>query len=634
MTYKRITHYKWYGYIDAIQATSINEPLFTVQDVEEYGFETALLEGLKKWTCDNADLYKLSPDIQPDGLSFELSNKSTYVNRRISIVRFVQTYHSIPMYGRSQYITLVVIDKKDVLKISGRILDEKQHYRGLSNPISLEIAIESMRNHWTKQHTDVDIFVRDVRKVALPDKQMIGYVGEISKRIFTSSRLIQGEVIIDAETGGLVLINELTEKAEINVKNVEAKVIGLQLKDNPRTETKRIFTGVPAKVFGDFSTIHFEANPELDCDDVWWTDYRMGNDTRFTILDFKNTDGSNASLIANITVDACLFDPSVPPFFNSSTIDFLGNVLVTPGFLAQDLIVKADRILNAIDPMMGELVQFGTFDLDSEHPYLWDHHPDVTESFHQSPFIIVINSSSEFTDNNPGIFKGIWASEEDTESLDLPLPHPTVYVPRGGGSKEQYIDVVCVRSPMPFHTHTFFHEMGHYYDNHNTFGILDGDLQEIVPQLFSLYLHRKLYPKLPYTLATLSEEGHCSLSYLIHQNAGLVVHPDCVDEQSDIAQSIEVSNDGYSIRAFTQAFWSLLFGVSCSADSIPIECDQPDNLPNNYEDRWMEALLFALQMGNFQGLVEFWDNMEIFISLNYPQDLDLLQSVRAFHGIQ
>jgi hypothetical protein len=76
--------------------------------------------------------------------------------------------------------------------------------------------------------------------------------------------------------------------------------------------------------------------------------------------------------------------------------------------------------------------------------------------------------------------------------------------------------------------------------------------------------------------------------------------------------------------------WLRFWGSSCDH----YEQRMPSNLAPNYEDRWMEALLFALQMGNEQSFVEFWENMELFIESNYPADLDLIQSVRALHGLQ
>ena len=71
-----------------------------------------------------------------------------------------------------------------------------------------------------------------------------------------------------------------------------------------------------------------------------------------------------------------------------------------------------------------------------------------------------------------------------------------------------------------------------------------------------------------------------------------------IQNENQIARSINVTNNGYSITAFTQAYWSLLFGVSCTGEGSMIDCSIPPNLPTDYEDRWMEALLFGLQLAN------------------------------------
>jgi len=188
-----------------------------------------LLYGLTKWVSTNTNFYKLPAGIPPETLSIKLSRIPTYVNERISISRFEQTYRGLPVYGRSQYITVAVVDGKDVRKISGQIIDQQQPYRGLENSIPTAEAVKSIRKHWMQRFPDVEVLVRDVRKVAVPGNKIIGFVGEIGERLFHSSRTIRGAEVIDAETGELVLLTDF---------KAEATVRGLELKDNPRTETQ------------------------------------------------------------------------------------------------------------------------------------------------------------------------------------------------------------------------------------------------------------------------------------------------------------------------------------------------------------------------------------------------------------
>ncbi|MDH3501299.1 MAG: hypothetical protein OEL69_02175 [Nitrosopumilus sp.] len=612
-----IIHYDDNGNIQAIQVDLTSKPLFTIQQCEEEKFEMNLLDGLKKWITNNTDLYKLPTDACLDMSNINLSNITTFVNKCISICRFEQTYRKLPVYGRSQYITLAVVNKRDVRKISGQIINEQESYHGLKNSISKLESLKLIKKYWVQHFPDTEVFVRDVQKVVIPEKKIIGFKGEICKRIFSSSRMIQGIVIIEAETGDLVLLNDF---------RAEATVRGLEMKDNPQTDARINFDNIPATQFG--NTIHFENNPLLDCNPPTWLDFRMGNKTRYTILDFNGTDGNNTN---QFTVGGCSSGAPPPRFLNNLLSD------QNFRFIAQDLIVKINHALAAIDPLMGELITHG-----SSHSYSWNHHPDVPDIVHRSPLIFALNS----TIDNPGEYISTWISEDDTKNLELPNPHPLTYVCRNANDeivscsdpnatkKEQYASIIYLKTKFPFWTRTLFHELGHYYDDFNTHGFLVDDLREIVPQLFSLYLHRKLYPDLIYTLSTMSEEACCNLQHLISHSAGLVVHPDCIDDLTDISQSIKLEGNGYTVKSFTQAYWSLLFGVSCSIENNSVVCVQPNNLPSDYEDRWMEALLFAMQMGNEQSLVEFWENMELFIESNYPDDLNLIQSARALHGLQ
>jgi hypothetical protein len=47
----------------------------------------------------------------------------------------------------------------------------------------------------------------------------------------------------------------------------------------------------------------------------------------------------------------------------------------------------------------------------------------------------------------------------------------------------------------------------------------------------------------------------------------------------------------------------------------------------------MEALAAALQMGNRQSLIQLWDNIEVSIAANDPDDVPFLPSVRALHEL-
>lgn len=593
-------------------------PLFSITPVVgQDNFEASLLEGLRAWVRQNRDIYKISGTDELYLRNLSSDHTQTFVNNRISIVRFVQSYREIPVYGGSQHVALVVIDSTDVVKISGDFVDEKLTYRGFERRISHNDAEKAMRRHWAEQVSSGEIFIRSLREVAVPESLTIAFVAEVSTPIFSSSRAIQGSIVVDAESGELLGIHN---------RPAEALVRGFELVDDPFSETLVIHENLPAHQVD--NTVHFEPHIVLDCQPLSWVDIRMGDSIRSTVL---NLNGSDTSGAQNITVGRCSSGSPEEAFLGGLVLD--GVVPTT--IYAQDLMVKLQRAFSFIDPLMGDLFTHG-----STHPYSWNHHPDVPEIAHRAPVMLAVNSSGGWVNGAPGIYFNIWASQQDTDALDFPVPHPLVFV---SAPPEQHFSLIVIRADVPFHTRTLFHEIGHYYDSFNSYGTSsDNEPREILAQLFSLFIHRKVYAELSYTLTEMSNAtsgagatiiGPCSLSALISHSAGQVVHPDCIQNEDQIARSINVTNNGYRIQAFTQAFWSLLFGVSCTGEGSMIDCTVPDDLPTDYEDRWMEALLFTLQLGNEQSFVEVWENMEIFIQANYPSDLELLQSVREFHGL-
>ncbi|MEM7188158.1 MAG: hypothetical protein AAF439_00985, partial [Pseudomonadota bacterium] len=297
--------------------------------------------------------------------------------------------------------------------------------------------------------------------------------------------------------------------------------------------------------------------------------------------------------------------------------------------------VKTRRAMALIDPLMGELVSHG-----AEHPYSWDHHPSTPQQIHRSPLISVVNASSAWQNSSPGIYYLVTVHQPDFEAMGLPVPHPLIVHCRDGSQQVdcgdagaegplQYVSFIGINAPAPYQTRTLFHEMGHYYDTFNTYG-LSGENFEIIPQLFSLYLHRRVYD-LDYQI-TGNAAVNCSLSTLVGHSAGRVVHPDCIFDTDDIS-TMPVFDGEYTVQSFTQGYWSLLNGVSCTLNGDTLNCGEPGGLAADYPDRWMEALLFALQVGNELTFTEIWEAMALFIDANYPGDSARLQTVRSLHGL-
>ncbi len=153
--------------------------------------------------------------------------------------------------------------------------------------------------------------------------------------------------------------------------------------------------------------------------------------------------------------------------------------------------------------------------------------------------------------------------------------------------------------------------------------------------MVAAYGLRRVYPSVSYTV-----NGACNLGSLIGNMPHNVVDPACYpgvarfgdDRVDDTGPGGCNKSDGYHMDSVHQAFWELLWGRSCGVVGGTTYCSgmrAPD-----YADRWMEALLSALRMGNSQHIVQLWDNMEAFIAEAYPSDLALMQHVRQLHEIE
>ncbi len=596
-----------------------SKPLFSIKQVQGQLFEESLLAGLRQWAVAHPHALGFSGDVKPRLGNLSLGPQ-TFRNKGISIVRFTQKYRDLPIHGDDQHIALVVANETDVVKIHGKFVNEKQTFRGYKNRITRNQAVQAMRFHWASQVAPGNVIIDNIRQVAVAKNSTVAFMGDVSTPIFSLSRQLQGSILADAESGSFLSIENRPAKAEVR---------GFELDDNPFTQTLVLHDGLPAKQLN--NTVHFEPHPALDCQPPSWVNIRMGDATRHAVTNWEGTDGSTVS---HFSVGRCSSGSPEESFLDGG-IEPDGTVGLTT--YAQDLFVKAQKAMAAIDPLMGDLVTHG-----GTHPYTWNHHPHVSSIAHRAPVVTVVNSS--WIGSHAGVFEEFLVAQVDVDALDLPVPHPLVFYCRDSdgnpiscdnaeaGPPMQRISMVGVGVSFPFQTRILFHEMGHYYDNYNAHGV-SGDNAEIIGQLFALFLHRKLYPDIDYKLTTVGLNGTCDLGILIGHAAGTVVHPDCVNNLDQIAQSINVTDQGYSIKSFTQAFWSLLFSVSCTLNGNVVNCDVPNSLYTNYEDRWMEALLFALQLGNEQSHVELWDNMALFIETNYPSEVERLQVVRELHGL-
>lgn len=595
------------------------KPIITVVQSADETLEDAVLRAFRDYATAHPDKVTAGADLDAETDQIG-TGPATFRNGSIALVHLAQSYRDIPVHGDRARISFVLRDETQVLRIFGGLIDQSEDYDGLTGQLSAGEARQSIEEHWINDSPGGTFDVGPIRLVALPDRQQVAFAGEISSPLFTSSRTIEATVLINAASGDLIAIED---------RPAEARVLATRTDDDPRDMDLVFYDDQPTRILG--NSIDFSDHPDIDCNPAGWRPVRMGDDTRLAVVSF---DGLSGSTMSHFIAPQCAT--------GGQTADFTGGGAPGPvddlneQQYAQDIFVKTRVAMSFIDPLMGEMVSHG-----ASHPYSWDHPPSTPDMIHRGPALDVVNASAAWFDSSPGINKLAELSEADTDALDLPLPHPLVIHCRNGSGAQvdcdapdagpplQFMSLIGVRAPPPFQSRTLYHEIGHYYDRFNAYGI-SGDNGEIIAQLFALYLHRRVYD-LDYRL-TENPSVECSLSTLVSHSAGTVVHPQCITDSDQISTEIEFEGP-YTVRSFTQAYWSLLNAVSCTAAGGVLSCDEAGSVPPEYADRWMEALLFALQVGNDLEPVEIWDAMALFIDANYPQDNQRLQTVRALHGL-
>ncbi len=596
------------------------DALFEVEPSNVESLEERTLKAFRNYVRSNPHSWNLTGDSETVLQQLKIESQS-YHNAKISIVRLVQNYRGLPIHKDEAKISLVIRDRKKVVHIKGSLVDPSIDYLGFDKRLSIVHARKAILKHWKREVGGNNFDLESVRLVALPSLKQIAYVGEITIPFLTSSKLIKGSVLVNATTGDLIAIED---------RPPEARALVTEIDDNPRNMNLVFRDNLPTTIQS--NTINLLAHPDIDCNPVGWRPTRLGDKARHVVVDFEETLGTSIEEISFLEGAQCLSGEPETDFRggNPGPATNLNNQL-----LAQDTFFKTQLALAIIDPLMGELVTHG-----SQHPYTWDHHPSTPVISHRSPLINIVNPALDFLDGVSANYNFIWLSETDTKDFGFPVPHPLVIHCRDNQSNHvncndpqasdpfQYSSAISVGVLPPLHTRSLFHEIGHYYDNFNGHGI-SGENREIIAQLFALYLYQRIYD-LDYRL-TGNSDVECSLNLLISRGAGRVVHPECISDLDDISTQIEFKTP-YTVVSFTQAFWSLLYGVSCTV-SDGLSCNEPAVLPTNYSDRWMEALLFALQLSNNLEPIEIWDAMAIFIDANYPEDRELLQTVRTLHGL-
>jgi hypothetical protein len=619
-------HYDAHGNAHGANALGPGAYLFEVALPAEDGDDT-LLAAFKAWVVDHAEEIGFSPGLTVAHLAgLVVSDVASSRNVDSRTFTFEQTHEGLPIDGPARWVRLRVADDFRVEAWEGELVDRRRAFRRGRPYLTLRDARTAIATAWRDAgHGEIAELDRIERRASLAYETHV-YRAVVLGTAINGARPELGVVAIDAFTGAPRVV-------QLRAAHDAAEVSAPEMVDDPHTATLATYE-VPTTTFGPTVYLGMGCEPPAA-----GRDYRLGDALRLATWNFAGTYDDPHELLAQGCTDG-----NPPPAFDAAGGE---------GLNAQTMHVVVKRMLDHIDPLMGEMWTHG-----SAHAYSWDHHESTPAIAHRAPLVVFTNRGEEAPNVNGcggdnGVFE-VWKLPEVVMDLEAPMPSPLLY----GADGEYHLPVVNACNHA---VGSMMHEIGHYYDAYNSFGTSGDDgedyavccldrpheaatMRETIGQLFSLYGYRRLYPDLSYTLDT--TPAPCSFSGL-QGYLPRIVHQDCIEvnaqfkvlndkrptgDEAPWGCKLGGPNGGYAVEAITQAYWELLFGVWCEGTGTDVSCDA-GVADAGYADRWMEALLAALDMGNGQSFVQLWDNIGAFIQTNYPADYALFDHVRELHGI-
>lgn len=560
----------------------------------------------KQWVISNAALLKLDPINDESALDeLRLSDRPPARFENLTVYRFEQTYRGHKVVGTEATIHLTVTDDGRAVAITGTVLDPRVTYSGLSKRMSDDKVENALLTGFRSRKATAsgDETVKETELVAVPARRSMAYRSEVMENDQTVAT-----VVISAVNGEVFGVEDNLHNSPFNHYPVHVRAHVMD--DNPATTDKVNYTFLPGSIYGGCA-----APQHGGCR------LRMGDD-RAAVYDFRR---NNDALPTIWTTTQYLpgFNPLFPWGFFLADSEASGNT--GDQFRSQNAFQKTHAALTVIDPLK---VTQG-----------WDHHPNAPFGvFTKAPLSIFTNVESKFCKDSPGCLYAYKFTNEWNQ-----VEHPYV--------SNNYLTAAMGLTTT--NESLIFHELGHYYDLHTNYGFM-GDglvsntcvwdtpdeaaaLAETIGDMTAVYLYKKLYTGLNYTLSTAAHP--CEL----HDFGvpGLVHHDTCVSNASQIrnfqndrpsASATKPCNKsaGYNQGAVMQAFWEYLNGRLCD-DDAPYEC-----LVSLYysPDRGMQAILYAESLSNLQSYKQFFENMGTYLLFNYGQaHYNLFHKIMSHHGI-
>jgi hypothetical protein len=652
------------GEVRSLVVLDAGRPLFDLPP-EADRVPAEALPALRAYLAANQDLLfpGAQPTLAPEDFS-ELTAAAgpSATSYGLRTLRFEQRFRGVPVVGPAAELRLAVLGR-GVYALTGAPLDPRRVLTGLGStpePARADVAM-------TRAVRDAGLAANPralpSEWVAVPHRGTMGYKGTVVSD--DEPPVLVAHVVLGADFKVIAV--------EPDRREVGGTVRANEMSDDPTTAVQLDHPGLPTLIPRS-NEIEFDGAEARHA-------YRLGSDLRLGVVDFGGgePDAGNAEFREEL---GGLWFAAPAPEFTSAGGD---------GFEIQDRYHKLVEALAVLDPLMAEAGWEHDAGIEAAAP------PPIVRPaelllLYDTPCIGASGTA-------PGITSSTFVRQAEQELLDLPHYSPwnqLAAAQPGVCSTESdcnanltCMDGQCVGDPgfamstVNACTHgdpfVLFHEIGHYYERHAAYGFLSGvdgeqcvadssdeatPLGESVASMTALYLLRRLYPSLPYTLDTLG--SGCSFGPL-DSRLGAVIHQDCPpggaeplayarsfacerpdsSAPDDQHPGCEISS-GYHQAGVFQAWWQLLNGQHCELEVgggfLPqiesVSCTDVSTGPG-YEDLWMALLLRALAQGNHQGYDELFDTIEGLATLVhwfYPMvirdlDLQLLANVRENHSI-
>lgn len=584
------------GALNGINLTQENGAIFMVEDGDA-------LASFKRWVMNNTALLKLDPIKDASVLDeLQLSARPPARFETLTVYRFEQTYRGHKVVGTEATIHLTVTDDGRAVAMTGTVLDPRVTYSGLSKRMNEDKAGNALLAGFRTRKAAANATMEGTELVAVPSRRSMAYRGEI-----TVNDQTEAIVVVSAVNGAVFGVEDSKHKSPFNHHPVQA--VAHEMDDNPGTTNKILFGGLPGSIYQGCLP-PFNGGCKL----------RLGDD-RAAVYDLRRNHNATPT-IWTTTQFQPFVNPPMPWGHFLANSEAAGNA--GDQFRTQNAFQKVSAALAIVDPL--------------KTTQGWDHDPNAPFGvFTKAPLSVFTNALSSFCDGDPGCtntykFTSSWNDVE----------HPYV----SNNYKTAVIALVTADESL------IFHELGHYYDLHTDYGFMGKGLvtnncvqdtpdesealAETVADMTALYLYKKLYPGMNYTLSNASHP--CVMQDM--GVPGVIHHNTCINNASQIrnfqnerpdaddSQPCNKSN-GYNQGAIMQAFWEYLSGKSCD-ENAPYNCQT-----SFYSaDRGMRAMLYAESLSNLQSYEQFFENMGTYLLATYGAGhYNHFHEIMQHHGI-